>query len=72
MHSVKNFQKGKLVLLWNKTKEKLSIHTKFKALWVGPYIIENVLVFNSYMIKYMKGKMLMIPINGQHLKGFLA
>jgi hypothetical protein len=60
---VNNFQKGELVLLWNKAKEKPSMHTKFKALWIGPYIVEKILGFNSYMLKDMKGKILMLPIN---------
>jgi hypothetical protein len=29
--STKDFQKGQLVLLWNKEKEKPSLHTKFEA-----------------------------------------
>jgi hypothetical protein len=70
--TVKNFQKGELVLLWNKAKEKPSMHTKFEALWIGPYIVEKILGFNSYMLQDMKGKILMFPINGKHLKGFFT
>jgi hypothetical protein len=58
------------VLIWNKAKEKPSMHTKFEVLWIGPYIIENILGFNSYMLKDMKGKILLMPINVKHLKGF--
>jgi hypothetical protein len=47
------------VLLWNKAKEKPLMHTKFESLWVGPYIIEKITGFNYYMLKDMKGKMLM-------------
>jgi hypothetical protein len=39
--SVKYFQKGQLVLLWNKAKEKPSLHTKFEALWIDPYMIKK-------------------------------
>jgi hypothetical protein len=70
--TIKNFQKGELVLLWNKAKEKPSMHTKFEALWIGPYIIENILSFNLYMLKDMKGTILMFPVNGKHLKSFFA
>jgi hypothetical protein len=70
--TMKFFQKGELVLLWNKAKEKPSMHTKFEALWIGPYIIENILGFNSYMLKDMKGTVHMLPVNGQHLKSFFA
>jgi hypothetical protein len=49
--TVNNFQKGDLVLLWNKAKEKLSMHTKFEALWIRPYVVENILGFNSICSK---------------------
>jgi hypothetical protein len=55
--------------LWNKAKEKPSMHTKFEELWIRPYVIENILGFNAYMLQYMKGKRLMLPVNGKHLKG---
>jgi hypothetical protein len=53
--TTKDFQKGQLVLLWNKAKENPSMHIKFEELWIGPYIIENILGYNSYLLKYMKG-----------------
>jgi hypothetical protein len=58
------------VLLWNEAKVKASMHTKFEALWIGSYIIEKIIGFNAYILKDTKGKMLMLPINGQHLKSF--
>jgi hypothetical protein len=70
--TVNNFQKGELVLLWNKAKEKLSMHTNFEALWIGPYVIEKILGFNSYILQDMKGKRLMFPIKEKHLKGFFS
>jgi hypothetical protein len=70
--SVKYFQKGQLVLLWNKAKEKSSLHTKFEALWIGPYVIEKVLGYNSYLLRDMKGTIQMFPVNGQHLKSFFS
>jgi hypothetical protein len=51
----KDFQKDQLVLLWNKEKEKPSFHTKFEALWIGPYQIEKIIGYNSYLLKDMKG-----------------
>jgi hypothetical protein len=56
-----------MVLLWNKAKEKPSMHTKLESLWIGPYIIEKILGFNAYMLKDMKEKMLFFPVNGRHL-----
>jgi hypothetical protein len=69
---MKNFQKGELVLIWNKVKEKRCMHTKLEALWIGPYVINNILAFNSYILQDMKGKRLMLPVNEQHLKGFFS
>jgi hypothetical protein len=66
--TIKSFQKGELVLLWNKDKEKPSMHTKLEELWIGMDIIEKILGFNSYMLKNMKGKMLILHVNGKHLK----
>jgi hypothetical protein len=60
------------VFLRNKAKEKKSMHTKFKSPWIGPYIIEKVLGFNSYILQDIKGKRLMLPINEKHLKGFFT
>jgi hypothetical protein len=69
---MKNFQKGELVLPWNKAKENPSMHTKLETLWIEPYVIEKILGFNSYMLQDMKGKRLMFPINGKHLKVFFS
>jgi hypothetical protein len=69
---MKNFHKGELVLLWNKTKEKPSMHMKFEALWIEPYVVEKILGFKYYMLQDMKGKRLMILVNGKHLKGFFS
>jgi hypothetical protein len=60
------------VLLWKKAKEKPSTHTKFEELWIGPYVIEKILGFNSYMLQDMKGKRLILAVNGKHLKGFFS
>jgi hypothetical protein len=43
-----------MVLLWNKEKENPSLHTKFEALWIGPYTIEKNLGYNCYLLRDMK------------------
>jgi hypothetical protein len=60
------------MLLWNKAKEKPSMHSKFKELCIGPHIINKILGFNYYMCEDMKGKVLMLPINERHLKCFFT
>jgi hypothetical protein len=66
--TVKDFHKDQFVLLWNKAKEKPSLHSKFDALWIGPYQIENICGFNSYLLKGMDDQVLKLSVNGQHLK----
>jgi len=70
--TTKYFQKGQLVLLCNKEKEKPSLHTKFDALWIGLYTFENILGYNSYLLKDMKGTIQVFSVNGEHLKIFLS
>jgi hypothetical protein len=48
------------------------MHTKFEVLYIRPYIIENILGFSAYILKDMKGEMLMLPVNGKHLKNNFA
>ena len=69
---VNNFQKGDLVLLWNEDKEKLLMHAKFEALCIGPFFVKKILGFNFYMLQDMNGKIVMLPINRKHLKGFFS
>jgi hypothetical protein len=66
--TMKNFQKGEFVFLWNKAKENPSMQTNLEALWIGNYVVENILGFNSYMLQDMKRKKLMLHVNGKHLK----
>jgi hypothetical protein len=60
------------VLLWNKGGEKPSLHTKFEALWIGPYLNENVLGYNPYLLKDMKGTIQTLLSNGKYLKIFFS
>lgn len=60
------------MILWNKYKEIPSLHTKFEALWIGPYEIEKVIVFNSYIIMDLDGTIHKFTVNGDHLKDFFT
>lgn len=48
------------------------MHNKFDALWIGPYIIEKCMGYNSYILKGMDDQLLRFPINGGHIKHFFA
>ena len=60
------------MLLWNKEKEKQSMHTQFESFWIDPYMIEKVLGYNSYLLKDMNGIVQMFPVNEKHLKCFFS
>jgi hypothetical protein len=69
---LKYFANDQLVLLGNKEKEKLFFHTKFEALWIGPYQIEKVIGYYSYLLKDMKGTIQPLHIHGKYLKHFFC
>ena len=41
------FSEGELVLLWDQDKEPLGAG-KFKAMWLGPYVVSKVLKKGAY------------------------
>jgi hypothetical protein len=66
----RNFIKGDLVLLWDKRKEKPSMHKKFDSLWGGPYKIMSCAGTNSFNLETMEGEILKLPINTLHIKRY--
>ena len=66
------FQKGDMVLLWDKRREKPGKHGKFDSLWMGPYIIHDVVGDNSFYLSDMDGEKQSLPVNGQILKLFFS
>jgi len=68
----KSFQIVDTVLLWNKRKEKSGKHGKFDSLWMGPYIIQEIVGANSFFLSDLDGEKLFLPINGRILKTFYS
>ena len=66
----KEFNKGDLVLLWDKRSEKPDNHKKFQILWLGPYQFTRKAGKNSFILKNMEGEELPLPVNGRHIKHF--
>ena len=62
------FQIRDTVLLWYKRREKSGKHRKFGSLRLGPYIINDVVGTNSFLLNTMEGEKLLLPVNGQQLK----
>ena len=66
----RSFQVGDMVLLWDRKNEKLGKHKKFDSLWLGPYIIRDIVGPNSFHLSRLDGEPLDLPANGQMLKLF--
>ena len=65
------FSKGELVLLWEQDKEPLGAG-KFKAMWLGPYVVSKILKKDAYELIDFYGNKLPKPINGLYLKKYYA
>ena len=65
------FSEGELVLLWDQDKEPLGAG-KFKAMWLGPYVMSKVLKNGAYDLIDFGGNKLPEPRNGFYLKKFYA
>ena len=42
------YSKGDLVLKWNAERAKLGRHSKFDAMWSGPYVITSCKKANTF------------------------
>ena len=65
------FSEGDLVLLWDQDKEPLGVG-KFKAMWLGPYVVSKVLSKGTYELVDFDGNKLPEPRNGLYLKKYYA
>jgi hypothetical protein len=66
----RDFMIGDTVLLWDKGREKPGKHGKFDRLWLGPYLIRELVRPNSFHLSHLDGEPINIPRNGQQLKLF--
>jgi hypothetical protein len=66
----RNFTEGDLVLLWDKRREKPSMHKKFDSLWAGPYKILSCAGTNSFNLETMEGEAQKLPVNALHIKHY--
>ena len=63
------FSEGELVLLWDQYKEPLGVG-KFKAMWLGPYVMSKFLKKGAYELIDFDGNKLPEPRNGLYLKKY--
>ena len=65
------FSEGEFVLLWDQDKEPLGAG-KFKAMWLGPYVLSKVLSKGAYELIDYDGNKPLEPRNGLYLKKYYA
>ena len=58
-------------MLWDQDKEPLGAG-KFKAMWLGPYVMSKVLEKGAYELIDFDGNKLPEPRNGLYLKKYYA
>lgn len=68
----KTFKEGEWVLKWNAKDQDKGKHKKFKALWLGPYIILEKGGKNSYFLQNTNGEIQEFLIHAQYLKNFFS
>lgn len=64
----KVFNERDLVLKWDELKSRPRKHTKFDAMWSGPFMITKCKPHNACKLPNLEGEELPIPVNGIHLK----
>jgi hypothetical protein len=65
----KEFEIGDLVLKWDAPRQDKGKHSKFDALWIGPFKISEVFSNNTYRLQDLEGEEVFnSPVNGHFLK----
>jgi hypothetical protein len=65
----KEFKQGDLVLKWDAPRQEKGKHSKFDALWFGPFKILEVISNNTYRLQDLEGNEFFNgPVNGHFLK----
>ena len=65
----RRFEKGDLLLLWNKIKELVN-HGKFESIWLGPYKIHDIAGINYFFLIYLDAEKMPFPVNEKVLNNF--
>jgi hypothetical protein len=65
----KEFEPGDLVLKWDAPRQEKGKHSKFDALWFGPFKILEAFSNNTYRLQDLEGNEVFNgPVNGHFLK----
>lgn len=63
---------GNTVMMWNSRAQDKVKHGKFNALWLGPYLISNTHVEDSYYLQSLTKEFLELPVHGQFFKTYFS
>ena len=66
--TIRVFKEGDLVLKWDANRAKPSRHSKFDAMWSGPYVITNYKEANAFKLSRPNCDILPILVNGIYVK----
>jgi ribonuclease HI len=65
----KEFEIGDLVFKWDAPRQDKGKHSKFDALWIGPFKISEIFSNNTYGLQDLEGEEVFnSPVNGHFLK----
>jgi hypothetical protein len=68
----KEFEIGDLVFKWDAPRQDKGKHSKFDALWIGPFKISEIFSNNTYGLQDLEGEEVFnSPVNGHFLKKYL-
>jgi len=57
--------------MWDSSHVDKSKHSKFKKLWLGPYIVASMIRNNSYLLKDEDGILFSYTTNGSNSKCYV-
>lgn len=66
------FREGDMVMKWDAKRENAGTHSKFDALWSGPYVIISCKKANFFQLSKPNGEIFPILVNGIYLKPYFC
>ena len=68
----KFFEVRDLVLKWDKAHEEKGKHSRFQALWIGPFQVKEKLGSHTFRPQTLEGRVKVLPVNGHDLKHYFT
>ena len=61
-----------MVLKWDKAHEGKEKHSKFQALWTGPFQVREKLGSHTFRLQTLEGRFEVLLVNGHDLKHYFT